>query len=449
MDYTIIKSDSALTKLAKYLLTLPSVAVDSENDWHERLRPHSTKLIMLQISDGKQAWLIDRRHCDLLILKPLLEDDSIVKIFHNSQHDCALLKNDLGIKVHNIYDTMNGEKLKLGVVIPEDLKVNTATRELLYDKYGVSLSACLKRRGLPDKFEFENFGWFEQLITCHHLKYGVRTFNQQEFDELDNKWLVKKVQDTDKLMEWTITQCEYGVRDVEFLHLLMEDQIRECNQLNQQLTLDLENRVAEVFYLMTCRGFGVDSVGWLELAKANQVIYDRAMAKLPPGINWQAPGQACAYFGVKYIKELEALELETPVYKSWKEARGLYNYIKTYGRSWIDQHVRDGRVHCSFNQIVNTGRCSSNNPNLQNVPSLTKTPHRTFFKPRPGNCFGIADFKGQELAIIAKGSGERSWLECFRNGQDLHSMTGEMTFKERWIKCSPEERKKMRSEERR
>jgi DNA polymerase I-like protein with 3'-5' exonuclease and polymerase domains len=386
-------------------------------------------------------------------LKPVFESEDIIKIIHNSQHDCALFKSDLGFYTRNIFDTMNGEKLKTGVVIPEDIKVKKEIREKFYALFGVNLSVCLQRRGLPDKFEFEPFHWYVYTIICSHIKDEsfIRAFTYKEYLELTKserrKWTVKKISHDNTLEKWTDNQCVYGVRDVEFLHEIMEDQYNTSFQLNQENTLALENKVAEVFYLMTCRGFGIDVKGWLDLATKNERIYDAAFLKLKDiaDINWQAPGQACKYFGVKYIAELEALDLKTPAYKYWKEARGLYNYTHTYGKNWIKQHVdQNGRVHCSFNQIVNTGRCSSNNPNLQNVPALTKTIHRTFFKPRKGNKFGIADFKGQELAIIAKGSGEKSWLDCLRKGEDLHSMTGERTFKDRWTSATGDARKIMR-----
>ena len=90
----------------------------------------------------------------------------------------------------------------------------------------------------------------------------------------------------------------------------------------------------------------------------------------------------------------------------------------------INEHT--GRVHSSFNQFVTaTGRLSSNNPNLQNIPIRSELGRdiRAAFVPREGHIFVAADYSQIELRLMAHFSEDRTLLEGFRNGEDIHRRT--------------------------
>ena len=90
-----------------------------------------------------------------------------------------------------------------------------------------------------------------------------------------------------------------------------------------------------------------------------------------------------------------------------------------------------GRIHTSFNQLVAaTGRLSSSNPNLQNIPVRTELGRRirAAFVPEPGWRFVAADYSQIELRILAHVSGEESLIEAFRRGEDIHARTASEVF---------------------
>lgn len=393
----IINNNKDARALLKELMRLKVVSADIETEGFDRLE---LKMCMLQLGTPKLQNLIDVSKVNVQIFRPLLEDSSIVKIFHGSIFDCTWLKHEHNIEVCNIYDTMNGEKVMQGVALPMQPPSGwtKAMYEALKPKWSSSLTHCLARRGWPDKLEFELF------------TYGK---------------------------PWTKGQIKYSARDIEFLEPLMEDQMERIRLLGLENVMELENCVAEVFYSMSATGFAMNTKGWSQYADTNEAIYKEAITHLEKyaKINWGAPGQTCKFFGVKYIAELEALDPLTlakdkqKAYQYWKNARMVNKWCNTFGNSWLVDHVHNGVVYCDYTQIVNTGRCSCNSPNLQQIPVRNDAKHRQFFIPRKGNLFCIGDFSGQELAIMAVGSQEPVWLATLRAGGDLHAKCAELMSK--------------------
>ncbi|MBI4242034.1 MAG: DNA polymerase I, partial [Candidatus Rokubacteria bacterium] len=94
-------------------------------------------------------------------------------------------------------------------------------------------------------------------------------------------------------------------------------------------------------------------------------------------------------------------------------------------------HPATGRIHTSFNQLVTaTGRLSSSEPNLQNIPVRTELGRRIrqAFVPEPGHRFLAADYSQIELRILAHCSGEEALIEAFRRGEDIHARTAAEVF---------------------
>ena len=101
------------------------------------------------------------------------------------------------------------------------------------------------------------------------------------------------------------------------------------------------------------------------------------------------------------------------------------------------------RIHTSFNQLVAaTGRLSSSNPNVQNIPVRTELGRRirAAFVPEPGWQFLAADYSQIELRILAHVSGEESLIEAFRRGEDIHRRTASEVFGVALEVVSPEQR---------
>jgi DNA polymerase-1 len=117
----------------------------------------------------------------------------------------------------------------------------------------------------------------------------------------------------------------------------------------------------------------------------------------------------------------------------YKEMKKL---VDTYGEDFLEHIDPDGRVRTRFNQILVTGRVSSMEPNMQQIPAkeLTQTNngkgqrYRNCFKPPVGCKFVSSDFVSQELGIIAHITQDKLWIQAIRKNQDLHSTASELVF---------------------
>jgi DNA polymerase-1 len=134
------------------------------------------------------------------------------------------------------------------------------------------------------------------------------------------------------------------------------------------------------------------------------------------------------------VEVLEELALVHELPRLILEWRGLHKLKSTY----IDAlpqlvHPRTGRLHTSFNQAVAaTGRLSSSDPNLQNIPIRTELGRqiRRAFIAEPGNVIISADYSQIELRVLAHLAGEQALIEAFRTGQDIHDRTALKVFGE-------------------
>ena len=130
---------------------------------------------------------------------------------------------------------------------------------------------------------------------------------------------------------------------------------------------------------------------------------------------------------------LESLRSKHPIIEKILEQRGLKKLLSTY----IDAlplliYPSTGKIHTSFNQTVTaTGRLSSSNPNLQNIPIREAMGReiRKAFAAGPGEVFFSADYSQIELRLMAHLSKDPSMIEAFRSGQDIHAATAAKIYK--------------------
>jgi DNA polymerase-1 len=129
---------------------------------------------------------------------------------------------------------------------------------------------------------------------------------------------------------------------------------------------------------------------------------------------------------------LEELALTHELPRLVLEWRALHKLKSTYIDALpVMMHPRTGRVHTSFNQAVAaTGRLSSSDPNLQNIPIRTELGReiRRAFVAAPGHALISADYSQIELRVLAHMAGEEALIESFRAGEDIHERTGEKLF---------------------
>jgi DNA polymerase-1 len=124
-------------------------------------------------------------------------------------------------------------------------------------------------------------------------------------------------------------------------------------------------------------------------------------------------------------------KLDHPIVERLLRYRELEKLRSTYVDGYLPLIGPDGRIHTTFNQMAAaTGRLSSEEPNLQNIPVRSEVGRtvRRAFVPRPGWRFVVADYSQIELRVLAHTSGDPGLLEAFRSGQDVHLATAARVF---------------------
>ena len=128
---------------------------------------------------------------------------------------------------------------------------------------------------------------------------------------------------------------------------------------------------------------------------------------------------------------LEKLAADNPIVADILEYRGLTKLKSTYADGLADYIEEDGRIHTSFNQTITaTGRISSTEPNLQNIPMRMELGRkiRKVFVPREGYEFMDADYSQIELRVLAHLSGDEMLIQAYQDAQDIHTITASQVF---------------------
>ncbi|MCR5092460.1 MAG: DNA polymerase I, partial [Lachnospiraceae bacterium] len=128
---------------------------------------------------------------------------------------------------------------------------------------------------------------------------------------------------------------------------------------------------------------------------------------------------------------LEKLAGASPIVRDVLEYRGLTKLRSTYAEGLSEFITADNRIHTTFHQTITaTGRISSSDPNLQNIPMRTELGRliRKVFVPRDGWSFADADYSQIELRILAAMSGDEALISAYRENRDIHAMTASRVF---------------------
>lgn len=285
-------------------------------------------------------------------------------------------------------------------------------------------------------FEIENLV-FDITLASYLLSPSSSSY---DITMLNGEYDVDVYQGNDELL------C--NIAPMENLCDVLAEKIEECNQ--SDLLTNIEIPLARVLARMENIGFAVDKEGIKnfgdslsrQIEKLKQDIYDAVGHEF----NINSPKQlGVALFedlGLPCKKKtksgystsadvLESLRNEHPVVGMVLNYRTLSKLNSTYCEGLLKVIGEDGRIHSSFNQTeTRTGRISSTDPNLQNIPVRTELGRemRKFFNARDGWMLVDADYSQIELRVLADISKDENMVEAFRENQDIHSITASQVF---------------------
>ena len=410
-EYKLIETEEDARKLFDFFITKQILCLDTETT---SINPIDAELVGLSFSveEGKAFYVTipaERKKAERIvnIFKPLYESSKILKIGQNIKYDMEVLMN-YGVRLAApMFDTM----LAHYVLQPEQKHNMDILAETLLNYQTIHIDELIGPKGKSQK-------------------------NMRDISPADI--------------------CDYAAEDADItlrLYNVLKPRLKEADV--EDLFYNIEMPLVPVLAEMEMNGVLLDTNA---LAETSKVFTDR-MTQIEKNIyelaghqfNIASPKQVGeVLFGEMKIVDkpkktktgqyvtseevLQQLRSKAPIVDHILEHRGLKKLLGTYVDALpklINPHT--GHIHTSFNQAVTaTGRLSSSDPNLQNIPVRGEDGKeiRKCFIPEPGCLFFSADYSQIELRVMAHLSGDKNMIEAFREGYDIHAATAARIYKE-------------------
>lgn len=409
-DYKIADSVNLHTELLGLLLQQKEVAFDTETTGLDSM---DTSLIGMSFSFKEhQAWFVpvpagfEQAQSVVKFFSPLLEHPEIIKIGHNIKFDWQVIRQ-YGVQIKGpFYDTMVAHYLidanqrhKMDYLSETYLQYTPVPIEALIGKPG------RKQKSMSDVplKELAEYAAEDADVTFRFKKIFDPLLEQKVLTKLYNEVelpLVATLQD----MEWE------GVHvDAVFL-------ADYSSQLGIELT-----EIRDKIFQMAGAEFNLDSP-----KQMGEILFDRM--KIP----YSAPKTKTGQYQTNE-DTLSKLAVIHPIIDAIVNYRELAKLKSTYVDA-IPELInhKTGRLHTTFNQtIAATGRLSSINPNLQNIPIRTdrgKEIRKAFIPRDQDHVILSADYSQIELRIIAAISQDENMMQAFNRGEDIHTATASKVF---------------------
>lgn len=410
VHYHTVQDLESIQELGRLLDTLSAYCFDTETD---ALDPVEAKLVGLSFSwVAGEAYYVpvpeDDSACRQILaaFKSSLESNVIQKIGQNLKYDILVLKK-YGVEVAGpLFDTMIAHYL----IDPEQRHNMDFMAETLLNYTPISIETLIGPKGVKQKSmrQAPIEAVAEYAAEDADVTWQLFQILKKETEEVHLKKLLYEVEQP---LIYTLADMEQtGVRiDMDYL--------REYSGVLQQDMVEAERTIYQIAGVQ----FNVSSPKQL-----GEVLFDHL--KLDPNAKKTKTGQYATNEEV-----LSKLAGEHPIIDSILSFRELQKLKSTYVDALpLMISPRDGRVHTSFNQTVAaTGRLSSTNPNLQNIPIRTdrgKEIRKAFIARDENHRILSADYSQIELRIMAAFSKDESMLNAFKNGVDIHSNTAAKVF---------------------
>lgn len=422
-DYQLIESEEEARKIRDYFLTKKILSFDTETTSTNAIDAELVGL-SFAVEEFKAVYVAvpaEREAAQRMvdIFRPLYEDEHIMKVGQNVKYDYEVLRR-YGIEVRGpMFDTM----LAHYIVQPE-----------LHHNMDYMAETLLGYQTIH----------IDQLI-------GPRGKGQRSMRDLQPQ----------EVYEYAAEDADVTLR----LKNVLEQKLKEVD--GERLFYDIEMPLVPVLAEMELTGVCLDTAALAEtgknfnrrLAEYEQKIY----AEAGETFNISSPKQVGdILFGKMKIVDkpkktktgqyvtseevLTQLRSRAPIVDDILNYRGLKKLLGTYVEALPRLiNPRTGHIHTCFNQAITaTGRLSSSDPNLQNIPIRDDDGKeiRKSFVPEPGCLFFSADYSQIELRIMAHLSQDEHMLDAFRSGTDIHAATAAKIWHVPVEEVTPEQRKK-------
>lgn len=338
--------------------------------------------------------------------KPVFENEHIVKIGQNCKYDVAILKN-YGVEVKGkVFDTM-----LVHYILKPEAKHGMDYMSETYLKYRpVSIETLIGKKGKKQlsmrDVELEKIK--EYAAEDADITYQLKNYLEPLLEKTPSK---KVYHDIEEPLLHVLERMEReGIRiDVDFLN-------NYAKELTEQLVV-----LQDSIYKHAGREFNIDSPRQL-----GQILFDEL--KIDAKAKKTKTGQYATGEDV-----LAKLKDKHPIMQDILDYRQLAKLKSTYVEALPEMvNQKTGRVHTSLMQAVAaTGRLSSNNPNLQNIPIRTdkgKEVRKAFVARDENHVLISADYSQIELRIIAALSKDPHMIEAFKSGEDIHTATAAKVY---------------------
>ena len=403
-EYKLVENEEELRQLCDFFITKEFVSIDTETTSTDAI---SAELVGLSFSvEEKKAFYVavpanyEETLKIVQIFKPLYESDKIMKIGQNIKYDYEVLTR-YGVTLQGkIFDTMIAHYL----IQPELHHNMDYMAETLLGYQTIHIEELLGPKGKKQKNmrDLSPTDIYEYAAEDADITLRLKNVLEPRLKELGVEELFWNIE-----MPLVRVLADMELNGVCLDTEALQDTSKIFTERMKQYEQEIYKEAGEEFNISSPKQVGDILFGKLQ-------IMDK-------------PKKTKTGQYVTSEEVLQSLENKSPIVRNILNYRGMKKLLSTY----IDAlpkliNPRTGHIHTSFNQALTaTGRLSSSDPNLQNIPVRTDDGKeiRKCFIPEDGCLFFSADYSQIELRIMAHLSEDENMMEAFREGHDIHRAT--------------------------
>ena len=425
-DYQLIDTEDKINDFLRIILTKEIISLDTETTGTDAM---SAELVGMSFSyKENQAFYVpvpqDREEAQKIVdkFKPVFENEKSIKVGQNIKYDMIVLAN-YGVSIKGqMFDTMIAH-----YVLQPELHHGMDYLAEVYLKYDtIKIEELIGAKGKNQRNMRDLSPTDIYKYACEDADVTLKLKNILE-KELETNGVKELFEEIEMPLVPVLAYIERnGVRiDTEAL-----------KETSRHFTIRMRE-IEEEIYKLAGMEFNVSSP-----KQVGEVLFDRL--KIVEKAKKTKTGQY-----VTSEEVLESLKGKHQIVEKILDYRGLKKLLSTYIDALPELiNPKTGRIHTSFNQTVTaTGRLSSSNPNLQNIPVRDDDGKeiRKAFIPDDGCEFFSADYSQIELRIMAHLSEDDNMIEAFREEQDIHAATAAKIYKINIDEVTKEQRSKAKT----